>query len=134
MTEIYDLLPPELHADEAPLKPVDIEALREKFEIFGMEFRRYRTVVVNDDRSRTMYEAFLIPIDGNTRGVDKNILHFGHMASILGYRPTMSSIVIPDTRRLFGGEGQTRPVAMLFLEHTEMPSDFRDLQAQGDEP
>jgi hypothetical protein len=119
MKDAFQQIPPENFEQEAKLEPIDLETMAREFEAVMQDYRKARTVINNEDGSRTIHETYRLPIFNEDSLVEKYIGNFCHMASVLGYRSTIGPLVIPYEQKILRGEGQTRSSIFLFLEKKE---------------
>jgi hypothetical protein len=120
MKEVFHQIPPDTFEKQAKLEQVDLSVLKQEFEARMQDYRRARTVIINEDGSRTIYEAYRMPIFREQHLIETYIERFCHEASLLGYKSTIGPLVVPSTQKMFGDRNQTRPSIFFFLEKKEV--------------
>lgn len=118
MGEIFRQYPLDKRGEEFESSRVDLNDMKLEFEREMGKHLLYRTVVENEDGSKSTYDTYKVSISNSDNVFDIDIRTI-HDASVLGYRSTMAPLVIPDASKSFSGKEQTRPYIILFLEKTE---------------
>ena len=118
MGEIFRQYPLDKSGEKFESNRVDLNEMKRDFEIEMSRHLLYRTLVENEDGSKTTYDTYRVPISQSENVFEIDIRTI-HDASVLGYRSTMGPLVIPGERKLFGGDEQKRPYILLILEKTE---------------
>ena len=101
------------------LVPIDIEALENEFEEKWRSTRRSRIIRNNDDGTNTTFEVYRFSITTTISEAqqEEHLIDFTSTAIILGYRPSISPVIIQPPSRGFGHT--PTPNIFFFFERTE---------------
>jgi hypothetical protein len=118
MPEVFRQYPLDRSGEEFETSRVDLNDIRLEFETEMSKYLLYRTLVENEDGSKTTYDTYRVPISkfDNILEIDIRTIHD---ASVLGYRSTVGPVVIQDEGKLLSGDQQARPAIYFFIEKTE---------------